>query len=994
MILERYNIKKTILYLNTILVIFFHVSVQAQVEDKPNLFCLEISLGKDSAKEWDGKLEIVNPGDEDEFLYVGINMGYGKQGNAQQAQHFVEWQGKAEAREIWDWAKPFNKTVEGYTPEKDKMPFKPFVVNAYLKAAPNSKMLVSTINGKFYFVPGELEYGMPGYFLDQQVKITRVYPSRRLTNEEYISNRKKYHGFPSAATNSLGETYIVFSTNYEGISPFRYHSFKDELPTDFSYLAQKSDGDGLNLIVEKDNEIISKKSLTTRGNDIGDLSVTVDEEDKVWIAWSENVDGNKDIYAMYLKGDKLSKTIRVTDAPGPDLNPVIASYRDKVIVTWQGFRENSFDILYADLSGGMAYKELPVANTNANEWQPAIAVDSEGNFAIAWDTYQNLNYDVYYTIINAKGKMAGSKPVAVTSGFEVRPSIVFDDEDRLWIAYEKAGENWGKDNGVHNFIDPEKGEGLYETRSIRVVCTDGNGFFTTRVPVEEVIPKETRYTKFYDKVRSPGLYHQSSTPNHYLNSPVLAKGDDGHILLVYKKNADETYTIKWHNCFMYYDGSSWSNPVKIGGSIGQMHEVPAITIPERGQPRVVQASDYEADNGLIKTNDLFRQNIWLSFLQVPGSIYEFDLVKIPAPVIPKYDPTLEKEVEDVETLENYRATINGKTYRILKGDSHRHTSFSGDGSHDSHIEDCYRYAFDAAKLDWVSNGDHDNGYNEYHWWLTQKYTDFYHLDGEFVSLFGYERSCGYPDGHRNVIFTRHGIRMLPRVSYNKSAHEYSSPDTRLLYAYLNQFNGLCISHTSATKTAGTDWRELNTVHEPVLEIYQGERMTAECATCPRFNDDLPWFPPNYKGLYRKVLGDGHHLGVIASSDHKSTHVSFAMVYASEFSREGIMDGLRKRHTYGATDNIILDVRMGSYMMGDVIKTDKRILKIHVVGTADIDELVVVKDGEEHVIAHDNSPEITVQWEDQDVPGDGNYYYVRVLQEDGELAWSSPIWVEM
>jgi hypothetical protein len=361
-------------------------------------------------------------------------------------------------------------------------------------------------------------------------------------------------------------------------------------------------------------------------------------------------------------------------------------------------------------------------------------------------------------------------------------------------------------------------------------------------------------------------------------------------------------------------------------------------------------------------------------------------------MIAKQDPADLKELNDVETLQEYRATINGKTYRILKGDTHRHTAFSGDGSHDSHIEDCYRYAFDAARLDWVSNGDHDNGYNEYHWWLTQKYTDFYHLNDKFVSLFGYERSCGYPDGHRNVIFAKRGIRMLPRVSYNKSEHDYSSPDTRLLYAYLNQFDGLCISHTSAMKTAGTDWRELKTEHEPVLEIYQGERMTAECKTCPRFRDDLPWFPPNYKGLYRAALEKGHHLGVIASSDHKSTHVSFAMVYTGDFSREGIMDGLRKRRSYGATDNIILDVRMDNHMMGEVIQTQNRILDIHVVGTANIKKIVVVKDGKEEAIEHDMSREVTVRWEDKSEDEDMNYYYVRIVQEDGELAWSSPIWV--
>ena len=41
-----------------------------------------------------------------------------------------------------------------------------------------------------------------------------------------------------------------------------------------------------------------------------------------------------------------------------------------------------------------------------------------------------------------------------------------------------------------------------------------------------------------------------------------------------------------------------------------------------------------------------------------------------------------------------------------------------------------------------------------------------------------------------------------------------------------------------------------------------------------------------------------------------------MVYTADRTRQGILDAIRKRHTYGATDNIILDVRMGEHFMGD------------------------------------------------------------------------------
>jgi hypothetical protein len=971
----------------------FFLNAKAQNSTKQKLICLDIHFGKDSSATWDGKLFFADKNDANKCLYAGINMGYGKQGYAKQTDTMITWQGEAKARMVWDWVLKYNKIVEGYTPEKDKMPYKPFYLNVGLKAVPGAGVTISTVHGEFTFVPDKLEFGKPELFLEEQVSITRIYPAQRITDEEYIADRKKYHGYPAISSTKDGTTYITYSSYYEGISPYRYFPFTEDMPDNFDFLAQKADGDRINIIIEKDGNILEKIPVTIKGKDITNIATVLDRDNTLWIAWSENVDSNKDIYYTTFKNNKTATIKRLTSSPGPDIHPVLAANNKGVWIAWQGFRNNSYNILYTMLSGS-DIQEKSIGDPASNQWQPAIASDSKENIAIAWDTYQNKNYDVYYTILSDIEAPVKQMPVATTLDYEVRPSLVFDNNDRLWIAYEKAGENWGKDYGVHYFIKAKNTEGLYKTRSLRVVCIDNGKFYTTPVPVDKIIPKVTRYTLFYNIVRSPEKYKTAFEPHHYLNAPTLAKTPHGHILLVYKTNAEIDYTIKWQNCFTCFNGKSWSKPVKIGGSFGQMHEIPAIATSEAFDAKVAQASDYEAGNGEIKTDDLFRQNIWLAELQVPDELFDFELKSIEPPQLSKIPKHLIQESKDVETIQNYRTTVNGKTYRILKGDTHRHSSFSGDGAGDSEIEDSYRYALDAAKLDWMNNGDHDNGYNEYHWNLTQKYTDVFNLNNSFIGLFGYERSCGYPDGHRNVVFAQRGIRMLPRVRYKKSdfANTNISPDTRLLYRYLEQFDGICISHTSATKAAGTDWRELNTEHEPVMEIYQGERMSAECRTCPRFRDDLPWFGMNKSGFFRDALAKGHHLGVISSSDHKSTHVSFAMVYVEEFTREGIMDGLKKRHTYGATDNIVLDVKMNGHLMGDVIQSKERKLDIHVTGTDKIKEIVVVKDNKEYKIKHNGKKEVTVSWEDKKITDGESYYYVRVLQENGELAWSSPVWV--
>ncbi len=71
--------------------------------------------------------------------------------------------------------------------------------------------------------------------------------------------------------------------------------------------------------------------------------------------------------------------------------------------------------------------------------------------------------------------------------------------------------------------------------------------------------------------------------------------------------------------------------------------------------------------------------------------------------------------------------VNGKELQILRGEFHRHTEISGDGGGDGALEDMWRYGIDVAAMDWIGNGDHDNGAGrEYTWWLTQKTTDVFH----------------------------------------------------------------------------------------------------------------------------------------------------------------------------------------------------------------------------------------------------------------------------
>ena len=253
----------------------------------------------------------------------------------------------------------------------------------------------------------------------------------------------------------------------------------------------------------------------------------------------------------------------------------------------------------------------------------------------------------------------------------------------------------------------------------------------------------------------------------------------------------------------------------------------------------------------------------------------------------------------------------------MRGEFHRHTELSWDGGPDGSLEDMFRYAIDAAEMDWIGNGDHDNGAGrEYSWWLRQKFTDAYHVKDRFTPMFGYERSVAYPHGHRNCVFAQRGIRTLPRLAdpARRSRSPASMPTTpRCCTATCTEFDGICASHTSAT-SMGTDWRDNDPQVEPLVEIYQGDRMSLRVRRTPRGPATTP--RASKKPVQHRAAGIprassttpwARRATASASSRRATTGPRtsrYCIVLAEKHDRESILDGMSKRHVYGATDDII------------------------------------------------------------------------------------------
>jgi hypothetical protein len=377
------------------------------------------------------------------------------------------------------------------------------------------------------------------------------------------------------------------------------------------------------------------------------------------------------------------------------------------------------------------------------------------------------------------------------------------------------------------------------------------------------------------------------------------------------------------------------------------------------------------------------------------------------------------EPADIAAIRQYRTTLGGKPLRIVRGDLHRHTELSWDigGLPDGSLQDFYRYMIDAAAMDFGASTDHQGGAWPYWWWYTQKMTDMYFVPGSYVPLFGYERSAQFPFGHRNIfVLKRSEARVTPFFMKEGTAGFTLPPgrqgdepigsaslvanDTLLLFEEMRRQNAIAIPHTSGNKM-GTDWRFYDADLDPVVEIFQGCRTSFEAVGAPHVAQEprdaahmkIDGYQP--EGMVSNAWAKGDRLGVIASSDHFSTHISYAMVYTDDATRQGILNAIRKRHTYGATDNIILEVRMGEHFMGDQFRLQKPLpLSVKARGTRAIVRVDIIRDGKIVHSAEPNQRDVSFTFTDASPESRSgrHHYYVRLLQDDEMIAWSSPMFV--
>ncbi len=831
---------------------------------------------------------------------------------------------------------------------------------------------------------------------------------RLVTTATPVTTGKTEDDFPAAAYGPDGTLWVAYVSYTVRDDSRRIEAPQlKKQPEDFKALYTPEFADQVFVKSYRGGKWGEPIAVTGANESIARCAVAVEENGDVWVAYSAFRKGKHDIYARSLRRNaggapQRGQELSVSSGGGPHLAPVICTGpKGEVVLTFQSWLGQSFGTHQTVFRDGRMGSQVGAAVEGTNYWCAAITAGPDGRLAIAEDLYRS-DSDVSVSMYGPGGvsvatglKFLKTREVAASDRFEARPSVAYDAKGRLWIAYEEGPELWGKDYGS---LAPNRGSPLYSARSVRVVCIDADG--KLKRPTAE-LPTST--------VEPPAMAGDALKTNQFEKAsrwayPKIGIDGKGRVWLTYRRNFGSRYSSHpgayWITFARRLDGDRWSDEIEVHHSDGLLDSRPALLPHQNGGLLIVHNTD-----GRYTTPEVINNDVYMSYVNLPGEPIEPKLVPHdPGKKDPKLVQKAKDEAEAVKRVRSYRAKAGGKEYLLLRGEFHRHTEMSWDGSPDGSLEDMFRYAIDAAALDWIGNGDHDNGAGrEYPWWLTQKFTDAYHVPGAFTPMFTYERSVAYPHGHRNCMFAKRGVRTLPRlaaVPMQKSPGGVHADDTKMLYRYLRELDGICASHTSATGM-GTDWRDNDPLVEPIVEIYQGDRMSYEMEDAPRAGYEAKsgkqpinvagWFP---KGFINHALGKGYKLGFQASSDHWSTHISFFVILSEKRDRASLLEAVKKRHCYGATDNIILDVRSGPHVMGDELQTrDAPKLEVAVIGTGKLAKIDVLRDSTVVQTIKPQGREYRGAWTDPNPVVGMHYYYVRVLQEDGEIAWASPLWID-
>jgi len=675
----------------------------------------------------------------------------------------------------------------------------------------------------------------------------------------------------------------------------------------------------------------------------------------VFVVYAAEKDKNWDVYAVRCGPDGPGRPVAVTTHAGVDVKPAAAWHEGILWLAWESNRNGCRQIFAGSVRGDTVSKPVAVSGTGGSSYDPSVAVLASGEVCVAWHGFRQHNYDVYLRRRGSDGSWRAETRLTQAPAIDRHP-VLLARGDELWIAYESA-----------------------HTERYNIGRTNRRRLVVAKItPQGLVAPK------------------QGASPSPLAGrceAPCPAFDADGRLWLAFLK--PRLPRAGWDSVVTCYAGGRWQPPIPLSLDKG-MDRRPALALD--GRCAIVA---FQADNTPRSWSDLDQMAAATSDIFLAA----LDTGAAPTRAAAELEPLAESEepfepsrtrVERGEDTPTPSIRYRGQALKLFFGDLHEHTDVSicnrvGDQS----INESYQHMRDLARHDFACVTDHGYNINPYLWGYTAKLARINDDPGRFLTFLGEEWTSTFKEysedhpygfyGHRNLVFAD---PYFPRWwnARNRQTPAQVWEDLRKLNA-----NFVHIPHQLAdTGNVPTDWNFNDERAQPVAEIFQ-TRGSYEYKGTPR---EAKRTVPKPGHFIQDAWARGIVIGVIASPDHGGGYGK-ACVYASKLSREAILDAIRARHCYGTTAaKIFLDVRVNGHLMGEKVAAPAgKSVEVKIVARcpADIDRVEVCRNNRFIYTSNPDGRQANLTYVDRE-PLDGrSYYYVRVIQKDEEIAWSSPVW---
>ena len=337
--------------------------------------------------------------------------------------------------------------------------------------------------------------------------------------------------------------------------------------------------------------------------------------------------------------------------------------------------------------------------------------------------------------------------------------------------------------------------------------------------------------------------------------------------------------------------------------------------------------------------------------------------------------------------------------QIFYGDLHQHSSLSdGRGT----IDQCYTRSKYILHYDFATLTDHEwftgNLLTPSEWDRIKIMGQQFYEPGKFITYAAYEWTTprlpkGF--GHKNVFF----------MSWDKPIFSFdsSAKNTKDLFKLLKKNDAIAFPHHIGW--TGTDWENHDPEVQPDVEIvsthgafeYMGNEPIRHRGGMPGYfvQDGLA------KGLKFGLIGssDGHglryHHGVGRKDNEWQTGLTGVIV--KNKTKEEIFSALKDRRVFATSGTKIqVNFKINDKWMGSEINiTNPPEINLEVLGSSKLHYAILVRDNKNLLYLGKDLTEgrgARIKYVDKDLTAGEHWYYVRVIQDNGEMAWSSPIWV--